>query len=91
MVSGNITRSAGSTQMLADILRRPVGVITQRSPAAYGAALLALRVGRRVAGGNTVESARTSQGSIEFKIPTAAPATYDALYRDYCEVASRCA
>jgi xylulokinase len=92
MVSGNITRSAGSTQMLADILRRPIGVITQKSPAAYGAALLARRVGRRVAGGNTVESARTFQESTEFKIPTAAPATrYDALYRDYCDVASRCA
>jgi hypothetical protein len=90
--------------MLADILRRPVGVVTERSPAAYGAALLARRVGRTIAtstnvesvrgiaGGNPGESARTLQGSIEFKIPTAAPATrYDALYRDYCEVAARCA
>lgn len=43
MVSGNITRSAGSAQLLADILNRPVGLVTEKSPAAYGAALLARR------------------------------------------------
>jgi xylulokinase len=92
MVSGNITRSAGSAQLLADILRRPVGMVTEKSPAAYGAALLAQRVGRPSASGNNVESALTSLGSIEFKNPTAALATrYDELYREYCEVAARCA
>jgi ribulose kinase len=92
MVSGTITRSAGSTQLLADILRRPVGMVTEKSPAAYGAALLARRVGRPSASGDGVESARTSQGSIEFKNPTATlAARYDALYREYCEVAARCA
>jgi xylulokinase len=92
MVCGNITRSADSTQMLADILRRPVGVVTERTPAAYGAALLARRVGRTSATSTDVDSARLSQASTEFKIPSAAPATrYDALYREYCEVAARCA
>ena len=89
MVSGNITRSASSTQLLADILQRPVGMVTEKSPAAYGAALLAQRVGPPNASG---EPARTSQGSIEFKNPAASLATrYDALYREYCEVAARCA
>ncbi len=92
MVSGNITRSAGSTQLLADILQRPVGMVTEKSPAAYGAALLARCVGRPAVSGDSVVSARISQGSIEFKNPTAALATrYDALYREYCEVAARCA
>jgi xylulokinase len=82
MVSGNITRSASSAQLLADILQRPVGMVTEKSPAAYGAALLARRVGPPNASGD----------SVEFKNPAAALATrYDALYREYCEVAARCA
>jgi xylulokinase len=82
MVSGNITRAASSVQLLADILRRPVGMVTEKSPAAYGAALLARRIGRLGAGGDS---------SIEFKNPTATLATrYDMLYREYCEVAARC-
>ena len=92
MVSGNITRSATSAQLLADILRRPVGLVTEKSPAAYGAALLAMRVGRSAAPDHGVVPARTSMGSIEFRNPAAARATrYDALYREYCEVAARCA
>ncbi len=87
MVSGNITRSADSTQLLADILNYPVGMVTEKSPAAYGAALLARR-----ATGNGGAIARTSSGLTEFKhpVPTQA-ARYDALYREYCEVAARCA
>ena len=82
----------GSAQLLADILRRPVGMVTEKSPAAYGAALLARRLGRPAASGDSAESARTTQGSIEFKNPTTILATrYDALYREYCEVAGRCA
>ncbi len=78
MVSGNITRSAGSSQLLADILNRPVGMVTEKSPAAYGAALLARRAGRNTA--------------TEFKTPSATQADrYDALYQEYCEVAARCA
>ena len=89
MVSGNITRSASSTQLLADILQRPVGMVVEKSPAAYGAALLAQRLGPPDASG---ESARTLQGSVEFKNPAASLAMrYDALYREYCEVAARCA
>jgi len=78
MVSGNITRSAGSSQLLADILNRPVGMVTEKSPAAYGAALLARRAGRNTA--------------TEFKTPSATQAArYDGLYPAYCEVAARCA
>ena len=51
MVSGNITRSSSSTQMLADILQRPVGAVLDHSPAAIGAALLARKLtGAPVAG-----------------------------------------
>jgi xylulokinase len=41
MISGNLVHSSSSTQMLADILQRPVGAVTDKSPAAIGAALLA--------------------------------------------------
>jgi sugar (pentulose or hexulose) kinase len=99
MVSGNITRSAGSSQLLADILNRPVGMVTEKSPAAYGAALLARRAGRNAAAGsdggatgNDGVPPRASFGATEFKNPSAAQAArYDVLYRDYCEVAARCA
>jgi xylulokinase len=119
MVSGNITHSAGSSQLLADILNRPVGMVTEKSPAAYGAALLARRAGRSTAAagtgtatglvgtatgrsgtatgrggtaGNDGVPRLASAGSTEFMNPAAAQAArYDALYRDYCEVAARCA
>lgn len=82
MVSGNIARSDSSSQLLADILNRPVGMVTGKSPAAYGAALLAGRAGLSGA----------SCKSTEFRNPSVAQAAgYDALYRDYCEVAARCA
>jgi xylulokinase len=113
MVSGNITRSAASSQLLADILDRPVGMVTEKSPAAYGAALLARRAGRTTAAGGsgaapghggTATGGRgtmtcsdgvarlASASSTEFRNPSAAEAArYDALYREYCEVAARCA
>ena len=40
-INGNLVHSASSTQILADVLQRPVGRVTERSPAATGAALLA--------------------------------------------------
>jgi xylulokinase len=106
MVSGNITRSSSSVQLLADILNRPVGMVTEKSPAAYGAALLARRAGRNTpagSGGTAIGSSgtatgdkgvplRASFGSTEFKNPSAAQAArYDVLYLEYCEVAARCA
>ena len=93
MVSGNITRSATSTQMLADILKRPVGVVAEKSPAAYGAALLARRAGRHTSTGIGVAPVRTStsSGLTQFKNPSPTPAiVYDALYRKYCDVAAKC-
>ena len=84
MVSGNITRAAGSIQMLADILKRPVGSVAEKSPAAYGAALLAGRSGLAAAAPMTAKSAPLTQ-------PVAAEAArYDALYRAYCEAAAKC-
>jgi len=92
MVSGNITRSAGSSQLLADILNRPVGMVTEKSPAAYGAALLARRPGRDTATGRDGVPRRASFSSTEFRNPSAAQAArYDVLYQAYCEVAARCA
>ncbi len=92
MVSGNITRSATSTQLLADILNRPVGAAAQKSPAAYGAALLARRAGRHTATGVGVAPVRTFSDLTEFKNPAATLAiAYDALYREYCEMAAKCA
>ncbi len=44
MISGNLVHSPSSTQMLADILRRAVGTVPEKSPAAIGAALLARRI-----------------------------------------------
>ncbi|MEP6884165.1 MAG: FGGY family carbohydrate kinase [Gammaproteobacteria bacterium] len=93
MVSGNITRSASSAQLLADILKRPVGLVTEKSPAAYGAALLARRalhrgaIGGASACGNATGNA-TGNGR---DIAPAQSSPYDALYRDYCEVAGKCA
>ncbi len=84
MVSGNITGSASSTQMLADILKRPVGIVTQKSPAALGAALLA----SRTLGGGGGPS-RTCVGPPEFRNPTpGAVSRYDSLYREYSKVAA---
>ena len=84
MVSGNITRSAGSIQMLADILKRPVGIVAEKSPAAYGAALLAGR-GFAAAAPMTATSAPLTQPA------PAEAAHYDVLYRAYCEAAAKCA
>ncbi len=101
MVSGNITRSATSAQLLADILKRPVGMVTEKSPAALGAALLARSAVRRDAASagndsvltdNDAALARNYSASTEFKNPSPMlAARYDGLYREYCEVAKRCA
>ncbi len=84
MVSGNITRSASSLQLLADILQRRVGMVLERSPAAYGAALLARTAISAAAAPITLNSGDPTS-------PCAAASAYDALYSDYCETAARCA
>jgi xylulokinase len=85
MVSGNMTRIATSTQLLADILKRPVGIVTVKSPAACGAALLARRA---IGNGGALAPAR--RDSTEFKTHSPVLASrYDDLYREYCEVAAR--
>ena len=84
-VSGNIVHSPGGTQMLADILARPVAAAPDKSPAAIGAALLARRVSN-VPGIN--EGRASSPRSTRDPDPTTAR-TYEALYREYVVRAAR--
>jgi len=84
-VSGNIVHSPGGTQMLADILARPVAAAPDKSPAAIGAALLARRV-LNVPGIN--EGRASSPRSARDPDPTTAR-TYEALYREYVVRAAR--
>jgi xylulokinase len=84
MVCGHITRSETSMQLLADILKRPVGKVSQSSPAAYGAALLAR-------GAIRGRVAPPVAGATAFHHPSDLAARYDTLYGDYCKVAERCA
>jgi xylulokinase len=84
MVSGNITRSDTSMQLLADILKRPVGRVLQKSPAAYGAALLAR-------GAISGAPAPRAAGATAFYQPSDLAPRYDTLYDDYREMAERCA
>jgi sugar (pentulose or hexulose) kinase len=86
MVSGNITRSAESAQLLADVLNRPVGIVEERSPAAFGAALLAWRM---VADAQQPTPALGARRSVTPDVTIAR--RYDALYEDYRERAARCA
>ncbi len=84
MVSGNIVGSASSTQMLADILNRPVGTVAAKSPAAVGAALLA----RRVSGS---APAVPNAGEAENSRPNPSVAReYDAIYAQYLARSAAC-
>ena len=86
MVSGNINRSPSSTQILADILLRPVGAITEQSPAAIGVALKARTLtGSGALGSATADSERRSV-SITSPVSTA----YRALYERYLAQSARC-
>jgi xylulokinase len=78
-VSGNIVHSPGSTQMLADILARPVAAVPDKSPAAIGAALLA----RRLLYVPGIDAGRPSSLlSTRDPDPTTAR-IYQTLYREY--------
>ena len=83
-VSGHLVHSPGSLQMLADILDRPVAAVPDKSPAAIGAALLALRL-LRIPG---AEDGRPSPASPCIPDRSAAQA-YAALYREYVTRAAR--
>lgn len=87
IVSGNITRSTSSTQMLADILQRPVSGFLEVSPAAIGAALKAremtgvavrpIAAQARVAGFSRAGAGVTS-------------AAYEAIYLRYLSQSALC-
>jgi xylulokinase len=78
MISGNLVNSPTSTQMLADILQRPVGAVPDKSPAAIGAALLA----RRLAGVE-VELDRHARPRPLTKPDEGTAQLYAALYEHY--------
>jgi xylulokinase len=85
MISGNLVHCSTSTQMLADILQRPVGAVPDKSPAAIGAALLA----RSIAGD---EPGRDRQARVW---PMTQPhesnaAVYAGLYQQYFTRAALC-
>jgi xylulokinase len=85
IVSGNIVYSPGSMQMLADILGRTVAAVSDKSPAAIGAALLA----RRILGANS--EPRHSSRSLPSKSPhPPAARAYATLYREYVARAALC-
>jgi xylulokinase len=85
--SGNIVHSAGTRQMLADILARPIAAVPDKSPAAVGAARLARGI-------------LEEQGSHDRRptpsLPMSTPhrstaAAYAALYPEYVARAALCA
>jgi xylulokinase len=76
-VSGNIVRSASSTQMLADILDRPVGTVRDKSPAAVGAAILA----RRICG--AAAAAPSAEGQAMVQPNPSVAREYAPIYRQY--------
>lgn len=87
-VGGKIVAAPGSLKMLCDILDRPVGVCTERSPAAVGAARLARRL--------TGADARVRDGA-ELALPVtmrpdpSAALIYGSLYAQYLVRAAACA
>ena len=85
MICGNLVHSLGSMQMLADILGRTVGAVTDKSPAAVGAALLA----RGIANGADPPGSRTRYRP---SIPPdeASSVLYAALYQEYLIRAGQC-
>jgi xylulokinase len=84
-VSGNIVRSASSTQMLADVLGRPVGTVSDQSPAAVGAAILA----RRISGVAPVEG-RRFEGQPAVQPNPSVAREYAAIYRQYLARSASC-
>jgi xylulokinase len=85
MISGNLVRSPSSTQMLADILHRPVGAVPDRSPAAIGAALLA----RGIAGDDAGQD-RHRRAWPMTPPDDAAAAVYAGFYQRYLTKAALC-
>jgi xylulokinase len=85
MISGNLVRSSSSTQMLADILRRPVGAVPDRSPAAIGAALLA----RNIAGNDGTHDRHAPERPMTRPHESTA-ALYADLYIQYLRKAAQC-
>jgi xylulokinase len=84
-ISGNLVHSASSTQLLADVLQRPVGCVTERSPAATGAALLA-RPGVQAS-----HTRRRTGPSPPLTIPDPPTArAYEGLYQRYLTRAALC-
>jgi xylulokinase len=83
-VSGNIVRSRSSTQILADILNRPVVTVSDKSPASVGAALLA----RRISG--TAFSERPAADAPAVHPNTSVAREYAAIYGRYVERSAAC-
>ena len=78
MICGNLVHSLGSMQMLADILGRTVGAVTDKSPAAVGAALLARGIGN---GAQLPDRRARYRPSIQ--PGEASSVIYAALYQQY--------
>ena len=85
MICGNLVHSLGSMQMLADILGRTVGAVTDKSPAAVGAALLARGIGNGAQLPDRRARYRPSIQPIE-----ASSVIYAALYQQYLLRTSQC-
>jgi xylulokinase len=85
MVSGNLVGSASTTQLLSDILRRPVGRVAHKSPAAIGAALLARRMTSL-----EFDLHRPVRAPTLVSPDEATARTYTGLYLDYLAHAARC-
>jgi xylulokinase len=84
MVSGNLVSSPSSMQMLADILHRPVGGISERSPAAIGAAIMA----RRATGIEPDLAPRARANAL--RPDEASARAYSDIYRRYVGLAGLC-
>lgn len=87
MVSGYIVNSSSSTQLLANILQRPVGTVLDKSPAATGAALLARRIASNSGSMPTSHSHRYSSALLTQPNSQA----YGPLYENYLAKAALCA
>jgi xylulokinase len=85
MISGNLIHSTSSTQMLADILQRPVGAVPDKSPAAIGAALLA----RGIAGNDSGQDRHVRAWPMTQPHESTA-AVYEGVYRQYLIKAALC-
>jgi xylulokinase len=85
MVSGNLVRSPSTTQLLSDILRRPVGTVADRSPAAIGAALLA-----RPMAGLEFDLHRPAREPVLTRPQEFIARTYTGLYQEYVARAAQC-